>query len=102
VLGEVLLDDDVLFLADIGAIGFHYEELSLLELGLRCAIVDAVDIVSVISYLEPLLHPFTNLEGPDSLVDYLGLSTPVMMKGELALMSPSMYSLMLTMGIPDI
>jgi hypothetical protein len=32
---------------------------------------------------------------------YRGLRTPVMMKGECALMSPYMYSLMLTIGMPD-
>lgn len=100
-LGQVVLDDDVPLLGDIRAVGLHHQKFALTELSFAGAVVEAGHVVGVVSYLEAFLQSFGHLHGSGEEEGYLGFRTPVMMKGELLEISPSMYSLTLSMGIPE-
>ena len=101
-LCEVVLNDDILFLFNIGAVRLHDQQLTLFELCLGTSTIDAVNIICIIGDFEFFLQAFSKLERPTSNDFYLGLSTPVIINGEWDLTSPSIYSLILIMGIPDI
>ena len=62
--GEVGLDHNVLLLAHVGTVGLHHQQLTLPELVLAGAVVDAVYVVGVVSDFEPLLDAPSYLHRP--------------------------------------
>ena len=90
----------ILPLSNIRTIRLHHQQLPLTKLRLCHTIVQTVYIVHIVCYLKTLLQTLSHLHRSESCDHYLGLSTPVIMKGVFAWILPSIYSEILTIGVP--